>query len=283
MTELAEQSPVAVPIAQLRRFSHSEGDHRRMPLSGIDLAEDFHEASKMRASMPAAMLGPAGDFFVAVEDAPFLVGRPGLSHSGPEVSLPRPSTMRIDLAEVIRQRRSWLPDRAQPITMVELGTILGLSAACRDDAGRFRHHPSAGALFPLDVVVLISPTCELPAAGYLYDPITHALRPRRSIDVVGLRSSLAATGMTGASITIALVATFARSRAKYGLRGYRFALMEAGHLAQAIITVATAMHLYSLPWGGFIDDEVDRALDLDGVDRSCLYVLGLSGQEPGDG
>jgi SagB-type dehydrogenase family enzyme len=283
MTEFAEPSPMAVPIAQLRRFSYADGDRRRMPLSGIDLAEDFHEGSKMRASMPAAMLGPAGDFFVSVEDAPFVVGRPGLSHSGPAILLSRPDAMRIDLAEVVRRRRSWLPDRSQPITTADLGTVLGLSAACRDDAGRFRHHPSAGALFPLDLVVLVSPSGELPAAGYLYDPHAHALRPRRSIDVAGVCSSLAATGMTGASITIALVATFARSRAKYGLRGYRFALMEAGHLAQAIITVATAIDLYSLPWGGFIDDEVDRALDLDGVDRSCLYVLGLSGKEPRDG
>jgi SagB-type dehydrogenase family enzyme len=81
------------------------------------------------------------------------------------------------------------------------------------------------------------------------------------------------------SVTFALVATFARTRVKYGLRGYRFALLEAGHLAQAVITTATAIGLHTLPWGGFVDSAVDGALELDGVERSCVYLVGVSGRQ----
>jgi SagB-type dehydrogenase family enzyme len=78
------------------------------------------------------------------------------------------------------------------------------------------------------------------------------------------------------ALTIAVVATFARSRAKYGLRGYRFALLEAGHLVQAAVTTATALGLAALPWGGFIDAAVDARLELDGLERSCVYLLAIS-------
>jgi SagB-type dehydrogenase family enzyme len=268
---------MAVQAAQLRTFSHTAVDPRRLTMSETDLAEDFHEASKLRASMPAAVLGPAGSFFMTVDQAPFRLGRPGLSRTGPAIMLRRPATLPIDLVDVTRRRRSELPTNPHPIGQDELGAVLGVSAACREDDRRFRHHPSAGALYPLDTVVIASATDSLPSGGYLYDPASHGLHARASIDAIGVRSSLERSGMPRAAVLLALVATFARTRAKYGLRGYRFALTEAGHLAQAIITAATALGMPALPWGGFVDDEIDRALDLDGVDRSCLYVLGLAG------
>jgi SagB-type dehydrogenase family enzyme len=84
------------------------------------------------------------------------------------------------------------------------------------------------------------------------------------------------------ALTLAVAGTFARSRAKYGLRGYRFALLEAGHLVQAALTVATALGASTLPWGGFIDAAVDAHLELDGLERSCVYLLALSAGDEGE-
>jgi SagB-type dehydrogenase family enzyme len=108
-------------------------------------------------------------------------------------------------------------------------------------------------------------------------PILHALCRRGDTDVASFHAlATLADPVPATGVTVALVATFARTRAKYGLRGYRFALLEAGHLAQALITNATALGLRTLPWGGFLDGLVDAALDLDGVERSCLYLVGVS-------
>ena len=68
-------------------------------------------------------------------------------------------------------------------------------------------------------------------------------------------------------------ATFWRSRFKYGLRAYRFALLEAGHAAQNLLLAATALDLAAVPLGGFFDRILDATLGLDGVDRSSLYVI----------
>jgi SagB-type dehydrogenase family enzyme len=140
-----------------------------------------------------------------------------------------------------------------------------------------RVYPSAGALYPVDIVAVIGAVDGVDPAGYVYDPLGHSLHRRVDVDA-GQLHTLATLGdpVPSSSVTFALVATFARTRAKYGLRGYRFALLEAGHLAQALITTATALGLTALPWGGFLDRRVDDALDLDGVERSCVYLVAVS-------
>jgi len=247
------------------------------PAGPIDLAEEFHEASKIRGATPAAMLGPAGEMFLAHNELAWQLGRKSLAHSGTGVSLPRPSCLPVDLVETTLARRSGI-EPGRPITLAELGAVLGLSAASSTSHPRLRMCPSAGALYPLDLIVVVSQVIGLPAGAFVYDPLTHALLRRGDLRVEQLHECAAiAEPHPPTPVTIAVVATFARSRVKYGLRGYRFALLEAGHLVQAMITAATALGLRQLPWAGFVDAEVDRILDIDGVDRSCLYLLSVSG------
>jgi SagB-type dehydrogenase family enzyme len=70
-----------------------------------------------------------------------------------------------------------------------------------------------------------------------------------------------------------VTAMFWRSRFKYGLRGYRFALLEAGHLGQNLLLAATALELASLPVGGVYDRRVDEFLSIDGVNESVVYAF----------
>ena len=72
-------------------------------------------------------------------------------------------------------------------------------------------------------------------------------------------------------------AVFWRTRFKYGQRGYRFALLEAGHVMQNLLLAATALEIPALPLGGFYDDRVDALLGLNGVDESALYGVVLGG------
>jgi SagB-type dehydrogenase family enzyme len=66
---------------------------------------------------------------------------------------------------------------------------------------------------------------------------------------------------------------FWRSRFKYGLRGYRFVLLEAGHAAQNALLAAAALALAAVPLGGFYDRRVDELIEADGVDESALYLV----------
>ena len=180
---------------------------------------------------------------------------------------------------MINRRRSQLPDPCAPLPLNDLATVLALSAGRSPDRPELRVTPSGGALYPVDAVVIASQIDGLTPGAYLYDPLAHALRPRLDVDPARFhREAGGPMAPPQPSCTVALVATFGRTRAKYALRGYRFALLEAGHLAQAVIVAATALEHATLPWGGFLDAAVDRAFELDGVQRSCVYLVALSGR-----
>jgi SagB-type dehydrogenase family enzyme len=78
-----------------------------------------------------------------------------------------------------------------------------------------------------------------------------------------------------ASVDILLAAVFLRTKGKYGERGYRYALLEAGYIGQNICLMATAMGLGVVSVGGFFDDELNQLLRIDGVNEAVLYVLVL--------
>jgi SagB-type dehydrogenase family enzyme len=272
------QAPPPTVYAALRSFAREP----RGPWPGpagevIDLAEEFHEASKIRAAFPGQALGPAGRHLATSNDAPFALGRKALAHAGPRVTLPPADALEVDLREVTYRRRSQLPSECGTVGLSDIGTILGLSAGTAPDHPGLRVMPSAGAMYPLDVIAVVHAVDDLADGAYVYDPIGHALLARGALDPGHFHAHASASvAAPQPSLTLAVVATFARSRAKYGLRGYRFALLEAGHLVQAAVTVATALGLESLPWGGFVDSAVDSHLELDGLERSCVYLLAIS-------
>ena len=272
-------APVPVVSSALRAFAYApDGPTTDERGDLIDLAEDFHEASKIRAGLAAASLGPAGRYLTTVAESAFALGRRSLAHAGPGVALPSPASLPVDLCRLVRSRRSGLPDAPRPLTLDQVGTLLALSAARSPDHPGLRVTPSGGALYPVDVVVIAHLVRGLAPGAHVYDAAGHALVPRGQVPPELFHRAAGDTiAPPQPALTLALVATFARTRAKYGLRGYRFALLEAGHLAQALLTAATALGLAALPWGGYVDDAVDTALDLDGVDRSCVYLVAVSG------
>jgi SagB-type dehydrogenase family enzyme len=282
MTDPATRDSVPETLAQLRSFSQFAPPGNPAPVGVGDLAEEFHEASKVRSAFSARSFGPAGDFFRSQPDAAFRLGRKTLAHTGDAIILPRPTELPVDLTDLVTQRRSGLAEVTSALTLRELGSLLGLSAASSPTVPRLRMYPSAGALYPLDVVACISDVDGVAPGHYVYDPIEHALLRRGDLTAVDLHDVASLHNpIPPAGVTFAIAATFARNRAKYGLRGYRFTLLEGGHLAHAILVAATALGLTSLPWGGFADAEVDSALDLDGLERSCLYLVSIAAPEDG--
>ena len=76
-------------------------------------------------------------------------------------------------------------------------------------------------------------------------------------------------------VALALSAVFWRSRFKYGLRGYRFVLLEAGHAVQNLLLCAAGLGIAALPVGGYYDRRLEALLDLDGVDEAVVYLVCL--------
>jgi SagB-type dehydrogenase family enzyme len=72
-----------------------------------------------------------------------------------------------------------------------------------------------------------------------------------------------------------MTAVFNRNQMKYGERGYRYILFEAGHIAQNVYLVSNAMDIGAVALGGFDDDLLNDFLEIDGEDESAVYAVVL--------
>lgn len=147
----------------------------------------------------------------------------------------------------------------------------------------FRAAPSAGAMYPLDLFIHATQIEGLASGLYHYNPYRHDLasvaegdRSRQLADTL-VQSDLAYS----ASFMAFIVATFERATQKYHERGYRFALIEAGHVCQNLLLAAVAQGLSGIPLGGYYDGALDDLLELDGVTHATVYAVAV-GDAPAD-
>ncbi len=134
--------------------------------------------------------------------------------------------------------------------------------------------PSGGALYPLELYVACQHVAGLDPAVFHYDPLRHGLELIRPLEP-GTTGELTpyAELLADSAAFVVVTTILSRSRFKYGARAYRFALLEAGHVAQSFLLAAEALELAATPVGGFFDNLVDRFLGIDGLSESTLYVL----------
>ena len=180
------------------------------------------------------------------------------------------------LTDLFRRRRSC---REFSRASMPLAQVAGLIAAAYgiveittlNDQGKFlrRSVPSAGGLFPLEIYVVVQRVDGLADGMYHYDVLGHSLQLLapgnhfRCLEPVFYTYPF----FCDANLAICLAAVFSRTQKKYGPRGYRYILLEAGHAGQNICLQAAEMNLATLCMGGVIDWSVDRMLGLDQKDK----------------
>jgi SagB-type dehydrogenase family enzyme len=246
-----------------------------------DPAEAYHEASRLHpetayAELPGLQL-LATEPAVAISATRASRRRRHRPHVELDTCEPGPAS----LAQALERRCSALPATAGRLPLPALTAILAAAHRSRSrDGVQRRPAPSAGALYPLELYVAALCVDGLEAGLMHYDPYSHCLVRLGDLDA----SALAATLPDGSLVdrtacALVLTAVFWRSRFKYGQRGYRFVLLEAGHVAQNALLAAAALAVPALPVGGFYDTRLDALLDLDGVDESSVYVLLLGGND----
>ena len=141
-----------------------------------------------------------------------------------------------------------------------------------------RMAPSAGALYPVEVYVAVTAVEGLEPGLYHYAVDRHGMELLQPGNFENQLSKITFDPGTFSRAAVAFVLTgvFDRTHFKYGERGYRFTLLEAGHICQNVLLAASAQGLGAVVVGGFIDDELNELLDLDGVDEAaiCLVAAG---------
>ena len=195
------------------------------------------------------------------------------------IKLPEPRyESNVSIEETLVKRRSVRDYTREPLTLTEVSQLLWAAQGTTSD-GIYRAAPSAGALYPLEVYMIVGNVEDLAAGVYQYKPKGHELVMILEGDMRSrLTDAALGQGPVGnAAIDIVLTSVYDRITRKYGDRGVRYALIEIGHVGQNICLQATAMDLGSVCIGAFYDEQVRALLKLP-EEEAPLYIIPIGKQ-----
>ncbi|WP_200874830.1 SagB/ThcOx family dehydrogenase [Desulfonatronum thiodismutans] len=191
------------------------------------------------------------------------------------IQLPEPSLSGpVSLEEALAQRRSVRGFSDHPVTLTEIGQLLWAAQGVTEPRRGLRTAPSAGATYPLEIIVIVGRAEDLAPGAYRYAPGRHNLIPllqddqRQSL----ARAALNQSALLQAPATFAVTAVHARTETRYGQRATRYVDMESGHTAQNLSLQAVALGLGSVVIGAFDDQDVAALLDLP-PGEAPLYLI----------
>ncbi len=197
----------------------------------------------------------------------------------PRLPLPDPGPLPLSTGEAIRRRRSIRNFADRPLSLQELSTLLhhadGITG--RRWGRDLRAAPSAGALYPVETYLALHRVEGVDPGLVHYAVAGHTLEVLRVGDLRGemVRIGLEQEFLGEAALVWILTVRLQRVRWKYGERAYRYALLEAGHIAQNVYLAATALGLGACAVGAFLDDDLHRLLGIDGREEFALYLLAV--------
>jgi SagB-type dehydrogenase family enzyme len=130
-------------------------------------------------------------------------------------------------------------------------------------------------LYPVETYVFAFAVSELATGLYHYVPLDGVLEQLRLLPGSGVANAFLPPGLSAARppLMVALSAVFERTQLKYLERGYRFTLLEAGHMAQNLLLLATALCLNAVPVGGFWDEPFNETLGFDPAREAVIYAV----------
>lgn len=190
------------------------------------------------------------------------------------IKLPKVSyTSNISVEEALSKRMSIRDYSGGNLSIEEVSQLLWAAQGITSSWGG-RTAPSAGALYPLELYLVVGDVEGLDKGVYKYKPGEHELEKVKDGDV---RKELAEAAVgqehvREAAIDIVFTAVYERTKAKYGERGIRYVHMEAGHAAQNVYLQAFSLDLGTVSVGAFIDDKVKKIVNAKKEEKP-LYIM----------
>lgn len=168
-----------------------------------------------------------------------------------------------------------------PLLSAALAASYGISRRERmmpaDLLTLLRPVPSAGGLFPLEIYLITQRVEGLGDGLYHYNVRHHSLETIAcASQFERFRPALFMyESVKNANVLLFFSAVFKRTQKKYGARGYRYILLEAGHVAQNLCLLAVEANLGTLCMGGYSDAQLCRLLSLNPRDEGVVYSIAL--------
>ncbi len=197
-----------------------------------------------------------------------------------KVALPRTWQLTEEhLSPLIENRRSVRKYAQEPLSLEHLAFLLWASQGVTGQAGRylFRSTPSAGALYPVETYLSAHSVAGLAAGLYHFDVQHFALDPLTEGDQAEAvaRACLDQSFMAQAPVVFLWTGVFRRAMHKYGNRGVRYILLDAGHICQNMMIAAEAVGCGSCAVAAIYDSEINQLLQIDDEEESILYAAAV--------
>ena len=207
---------------------------------------------------------------------------PVLKDTSAEISLPPAPGLELGLSSAIENRRSRRELSDEGITLEELSALVYYTVGITGESGGhpLRAAPSAGALYPTELIVAVHRVEGLEPGLYRYDPDKHCLvfykkgYLRPALPGTALNQAHAGRGACAVIIT----SKVQRTLGKYGQRGFRYALIDAGAAAENLYLAAEALGLGTVAMGAFGDEALANLLGL-GEDELPLLIMPIGHRE----
>ena len=186
------------------------------------------------------------------------------------------------LAAALSRRRSVRDYRAGELTLAQIAQLLWAAQGVNEPSG-LHTAPSAGALYPLELVLVAGKVSGLRSGVYRYRATHHVLERIAASDQRD-RLAGAALGqewLADSAAVLVLTAIYERTTRKYGHRGKRYVHIEVGHAAQNALLQATALGLATGVIGAFDDAAVAELLSLPATEHA-LYLVPVGRPAEGD-
>ena len=172
-----------------------------------------------------------------------------------------------------------------PIPLATIATLLHYTWGTMGELerplyGKLLHKtsPSGGARHPGEVYMVAQNVGGLRRGVYHYNGRDHALErlPGGVRRDQLLDYAVGQTHVANAAAVFFMTAIFPRSMWKYRTpRAYRIVTLETGHLGQTFCLVATWLGLAPFTTAACRDTAIERALGVDGIEESLLYLVGV--------
>lgn len=179
----------------------------------------------------------------------------------------------FSIEKSLLKRRSIRRYKDEPLKISGVSQLLWAAQGITNNRG-LRTAPSAGALYPLEVYVIVGNVHELQPGIYKYKPQEHEIHmlmegdKRKDICNASLGQSCVEDG----AIVIIFSAVYERTTRKYQERGIRYVYMEVGHAAQNVYLQAESLNLGTVVVGAFYDDEIKRIMNMPD-EENPLYIM----------
>lgn len=197
----------------------------------------------------------------------------------PVVSLPK-GEINETFSDVFKKRASSRHFSKEYIAQNTLGSLLHNSlgyVSCSHEEEWRRSYPSPGARYSIEAYLI----CPFGAEGvwpgvYHYNVQKHGLVTLSAKeDDARLDELVTYEWAKTAPILLVLTGVFWRMQNKYGERGYRYVLLEAGHISQNVHLISTALGLSCCGLAGTNDEKIEQRLGIDGISESILLSIAV--------